>query len=89
MNKDIEVLLGTKKASEQAERVKQIITMATAPVIDLIVRYDPRGDMVGITVIGGELQADDIHKILNAATEMLHKKELEAAKLSVSKEEEV
>ena len=86
MNKDIEVLLGTKKASEQAERVKNLIAMATAPVIDVVVRYDPRGDMVGLTVIGGDLQAGDIQKILSAAKEMLHQKELEAAKLS--KEEE-
>jgi len=88
MNKDIETLLGSKKASEQAERVKTLMTMATAPVVDLIVRYDPRGDVIGITVIGGELQAADIQKILTAAKDMLHQKELEAAKLSTSKEEE-
>lgn len=86
MNKDIEVLLGSRKPSEQAERVKSLLTMATAPVIDLIIRYDPRGDMIGITVIGGDLPAGDIFKILNAAEEMIRRKELEQAKeLSIPK----
>ncbi len=87
MNKQIEALLGTKKASEQAERVEHLLKMAAAPVVDLVIRYDPRADMIGLNVIGGELPVADILKILHAAEDMLRQKELEAAKLSTPKEE--
>jgi hypothetical protein len=76
--KKISELLSTKNAHEQAERIQTLMNMASAPVIDLIVRADMRTGSISLHLVGPDLPAVDIHRILDAAKEYLRKQELEA-----------
>lgn len=75
---DLADLLKTKKRDEQAARVEDLIRMANAPVVDMVVRYDGRGRQVtGVTVIGSDrLTYDDARAILNGALEYIRRQEL-------------
>lgn len=87
--KNLAEQLGTKDRAQQGKRVQQLLALASMPVIDIIVRYDPRTDTVGITTIGANLPGEQIQHILAAARDLIHRNELDAArKLSTSKGEE-
>ena len=78
MKNKIADLLATKNQDEQADRIQHLLQMAQAPVIDLIVRADMRTGSISLHLVGPNLPAVDIHRILDAAKEHLRKQELEA-----------
>jgi len=82
---ELEKLLQTKDRVEQAQRVQGLLSMAGAPVVDIVIRADGRNGNIGITLIGPDLGIQDVYKILDAAREILHQQELKAA--SAKKEE--
>ena len=87
---DIAQLLGTKDKKEQGQRIANLQQALQVQPVDLIVRFDPRvGQVVDMAAIGGQLNAEQIRIVLNAALEALRQLELKAAtELSASKEEE-
>ena len=78
---DIATLLGTKNKREQAERIANLQQALQVQPVDLIVRFDPRvSGVVDMAAIGGQLNAEQIRIVLNAALETLRQVELKAAK---------
>jgi len=51
---------------------------ATAPVIDLVIRYDGRTGQVGLTVIGGSTDYESAYRLLDAARVVVQRQEREA-----------
>ena len=80
-------LLGTKNKKEQARRVGLMMEQINMPVIDLVIRYDGRTGQMNISVIGPDVQIDNLYKILDSARGMLRERELEAMKAKESQEQ--
>jgi hypothetical protein len=72
---NIDKVLQTKDKAKQAE---VFLSIANAPVIDLVIRYDGRTDQLAVTTIGGDIPLPAAYSLLDKAREMLHNKELEA-----------
>ena len=69
-------LLGTGNRKEQAERVAGLLQVASAPVIDVIVRFDGRvKSVVDVLVVGGSADFQSVYKILEQARQVLLAKE--------------
>jgi len=79
--------LGTSNVKEQLDIIQGLQMAAQAPVVDLVLRYDPRLGQIGFSVIGGTIPADIARKILQAGLDQLHEQELKAA-LSASETKE-
>jgi hypothetical protein len=76
MAKQLHDLLNTKNKGEQVKRVENLLQLAGAPVIDLVVRYDTRTQEIGISVIGvDDLPTEAMHQILGGAQEGLRRQE--------------
>jgi hypothetical protein len=71
----IETLTGTKDKVKQAD---VLLNLANIPIVDLVIRFDPRNGQITLATIGGPLEVAAIYAIMDKAREMLHKKELEA-----------
>jgi hypothetical protein len=76
---NINDLLGTKDRKLQAQRVAQLIRDATAPVIDLIIRFDPRADDVTLQWVGiDRLPIEFLKKMIEQARQIIEEKEIRA-----------
>ena len=51
---------------------------ATAPVIDILIRFDARNGALGVTVIGGQLDFAGAYQLLDAARVHIQREEREA-----------
>ena len=71
--------LGTSSVKEQLDIIQGLQMAAQSPVVDLVLRYDPRLGQIGFSVIGGTIPADIARKILQAGLDQLHEQELKAA----------
>ena len=71
--------LGTSNVMEQLDIIQGLQIAAQSPVVDLVLRYDPRLGQIGFSVIGGTIPADIARKILQAGLDQLHEQELKAA----------
>jgi len=80
-------LLGTKNKKEQARRVGLMMEQINMPVIDLVIRYDGRTGQMNISVIGPDVQIDNLYRILDGARGMLRERELEAMKTRENQEQ--
>lgn len=71
-------LLLTKDKEEQARRVEQLINLGGAPVVDIVVRYDPRfqGPPM-IVAFGGQLEIEQAILVLENAVDSLRAKLVE------------
>lgn len=78
---------GTSNAKEQIDIAKGLQAAATAPIIDVIVRFDPRVGQIGISIIGGDVPVEIARKILQGALDQLHEQEVKMA-LSATKAQE-
>ena len=66
------------KPAQQQPAAPQLPDPATAPVIDLVIRYDGRTGQVGLTVIGGQVDFSGAYQLLDAARALVQKQEREA-----------
>lgn len=74
---ELSQLLGTGDRAGQVARVKQLLT---APIIDVVIRVDGRADQVtGLSVIGGQLSAETLYKVLDQVRDQIRQAELQAA----------
>ena len=76
---NIAEMLGTKNKKEQEEKVAKLIKALNMPVIDVVIRYDPIPDQVGVTVIGGNLGFDVANHILDLVRKDLQRQEIIAS----------
>lgn len=79
--------LGTSNVKQQLEILQGLKAAVQAPVIDLVLRYDPRLGQIAFSVIGGDVPTEIARKILQAGLDQLHQQELKAA-LSASETKE-
>jgi len=83
-NVNLSDILNTRSKKEQVERVQTLIKLVQEPVIDIVVRYDPRINSLTSSVIGiNELPAQDAIKILESAIEQIRNAEIEELKKRV------
>jgi hypothetical protein len=75
----INELLKTNEIEKQAEIIKGLIEAASSPVIDLIIRHDPRTGSTTPVVIGANIDYPTAYAILDQARAILHQAELEQA----------
>ena len=57
------------------------------PVVDLVIRYDGRTGQMNVSVIGPDVQIDNLYRILDGARGMLRERELEAVKASENQQQ--
>jgi len=76
---NIAEMLGTKNKKEQEEKIAKLIKALNMPVIDVVIRFDPIPDQVGVTVIGGNLGFDVANHILDLVRKDLQKQEITAS----------
>ena len=81
-------VLGTSNVKEQLDMIQGLQMAAQAPVVDLVLRYDPRVGQIIFSVIGGNIPTDMARKILQAGLDQLHEQELKAA-LSANGQEDL
>ena len=48
------------------------------PVVDLVIRYDGRTGQMNVSVIGPDVQIENLYKILDGARGLLREREIEA-----------
>lgn len=72
-------LLETKSRKEQEKRVEQLLQAFNSPVIDLVIRFDPRIDGVSVTVIGGDVTFRTIYHMLDSARDIIREREIKAS----------
>jgi hypothetical protein len=70
------VLLQAKDHKEQTKRVQELIQLVQSPVIDVIIRADPRFQSVEVIVIGGNINFESAYMLLDRAREWLRQREL-------------
>jgi hypothetical protein len=73
---NIDKILQTKDKDKQGEI---FLSVANAPVWDLIVRLDARTGQITLGTMGGRLELATIYKMLDGARDLLHQQELQAA----------
>ena len=76
---EFEELLGTPDKKEQIARIEGLQRALNMPVIDVIIRFDPIPDQVGVTVIGGNLGFDVANHILDLVRKDLQRQEIIAS----------
>ena len=69
-------LLQTKDPKDQVKRVQELIQRVQSPVIDVIIRADPRFQSVEVIIIGGNINFESAYMILDRAREWLRQREL-------------
>lgn len=69
-------MLQTKDPKEQVKRVQGLVQLGQLPVIDIIIRADPRFQSVDVVVIGGNVNFESAYMILDRAREWLRQREL-------------
>jgi len=68
-----------KKLKQPAQQpAQQLPDPATAPVIDILIRYDGRTGRVDVTIIGGDLEFTAAYRLLDAARAVVQQQEREA-----------
>ena len=68
-----------KKNSQPAQQpAAQRPDPATAPVIDILIRFDARNGELGVTVIGGQIDFAVAYQLLDAARVHVQRQEREA-----------
>lgn len=72
---EVAELLGTKDKALQVERIKQV---ASAPVVELVVRLDGRTNQVSFSVWGGQLPPAVAYQMLDACRDLIRRDELAA-----------
>lgn len=76
----IHELLGTKNRKDQEQRVQQLLNSVNNPVVDVIVRFDPRyQEPIIVEVIGGTITFVQAQRILDGAKEVLRMREVKAS----------
>jgi hypothetical protein len=70
------VLLQAKDHKEQTKRVQELIQLVQSPVIDIVIRADPRFQSVDVVVIGGNINFESAYMLLDRAREWLRQREL-------------
>jgi hypothetical protein len=69
-------LLQTKDPKDQVKHVQELIQLVQSPVIDVIIRADPRFQSVEVIVIGGNINFESAYMLLDRAREWLRQREL-------------
>lgn len=69
-------ILQTKDPKDQTKRVQELIQLVQAPVIDVIIRADPRFQSVEVIVVGGNINFESAYMLLDRAREWLRQREL-------------
>jgi hypothetical protein len=72
----LQELLQSKDPKEQTKRVQELIQLVQSPVIDVIIRADPRFQSVEVIVVGGNINFESAYMILDRAREWLRQREL-------------
>ena len=69
-------LLQTKDPKDQVKRVQELIQLVQSPVIDIVIRADPRFQSVEVIVVGGNINFESAYMLLDRAREWLRQREL-------------
>ena len=72
---NIDKILQTKDKAKQGEI---FLSVANAPVVDLLIRLDGRTGQISVGTMGGKLELATIYKMMDGARELLHEQELQA-----------
>jgi hypothetical protein len=72
---NIDKILQTKDKAKQGEI---FLSVANAPVWDLLIRLDGRTGQISFGSMGGKLELAMIYKMLDGARDLLHQQELQA-----------
>jgi hypothetical protein len=75
----IKELLGTDNRKEQEAKIEGLLSNASKPVIDLVIRYDHLADQISLTVIGGDIAFDTIHRMLDLTRQAVRQQEVATA----------
>ncbi len=84
-------LLGTRNRKDQELQVEALLKAVQMPTIDVIIRYDHLADRVQVVIVGGNVEFDAVHHILDLARKDVQCDEVQASIITeqTSTEEEV
>lgn len=72
-------LLGTDNKKEQEERIRELLQIAATPEISLLIRYNGIADQVVLSVFGGDVSFDAIHRMLELTSTAIRREEINMA----------
>ena len=77
----IQGLLETKDKNEQVERIRHLLAMVQAPVVDLVIRFDGRlGQVMDVNTVGGRIGFEESLAMLEQARALLLQRAAQAVK---------